>query len=136
MAMNTQTLLRAILHLSLAIALYPAAIILVIATDTLAGDSEFLRLFLYESKRDALNIILHDWLHALPLTLALWLVVRGLAFYTNALIANSLIFIIAIGLLVFAFMPPYLPLVFGCLLLVAAACSSIFHPWLKKRTVA
>ena len=131
--MNKQTLLRALLSVSLALALYPGAITLVIATDTLVGDSEFLRLFWYESKRDALGIILHDWLQALPLSLALWVGVRGLVFYVNALFANSLVLLLGIGLLLFSFIPPYLPLVFACLLLTAAVCSSIFHPWLKQR---
>jgi hypothetical protein len=111
----------------IAILLYPLALLLVIAADTLVGDAEFARHLLLQSRRDLISVILTDWLSATLVALPLWFLLRGLSRLgcPRAAVVTAPL---AVGILLvsLAFIPPYLPLIFGAILLWASGLNALF----------
>ncbi|MDQ2076200.1 hypothetical protein [Marinimicrobium sp. ABcell2] len=111
----------------IAVLLYPLAVLLVIAADTMVGDAEFARQLALQAWHQWARVILADWFAALLVALPLWFLIRGLARlgWTRTSIAVP----VGLGALltVLAFMPPYLPLIFGAMLLWAGVLNALFN---------
>lgn len=106
--------------------IYPLAVSLVILTDTVFGDAEFLRYFLFESKKGTLLILLNDWLHALPWCAAVWAaVLLSTSHYPNFRV-NTFLIVLATLLLIGALSPWHLPLILSTLLISTAIVNSAF----------
>ncbi|BFM10364.1 hypothetical protein R50072_05170 [Simiduia litorea] len=114
--------------------IYPMALGMVILSDTVLGESEFLRHFFLESKRETLHIILQDWGSALPYCLPLWVLMAGLEKIANRTWANSTGIVIALGVLGTSFLQPTLPLIFACIALATIICALISQYLLKEKT--
>ncbi|AFU98976.1 hypothetical protein [Simiduia agarivorans] len=96
--------------------LYPTALALVIALDTLVGDAEFLQHFLTVSRKQTLLIVLSDWGQAIPYCLAFaatYLLAEYQFGQRSAIIGG-----IAVGgiALLASVMPPHLPTIIPCAL--------------------
>lgn len=111
----------------LSLLLYPVALAMVIVADTLLGQAEFLNELFFGSRRELITTILRDWASALPLSILLWFSVRGLSRYFSTRRVHALV--ISSGLLatVFSLFPPFLPMIFGALLLWAGILNLCFQ---------
>lgn len=112
----------------LSLILYPAALAMVIIADTLLGQAELLNELLFGSRRELVITILSDWASALPVTIVLWFFVRGLTRCLPIRWVHA--FVISAGMIATALslVPPYLPMIFGALLLWAGIFNLCFHP--------
>lgn len=117
-----------------ALLLYPLGLALVIIADTLVGDAELARHLLMGSQRELLYQLLADWYAALLFALPLWFLVRALSRlgWTTFVIAACL----GLGLILtlLAFVPPYLPLIFGAMLIWAGALNALFNAQYRRVT--
>jgi len=117
-----------------ALLLYPLGLALVVIADTLVGDAEFARHLLMGSQRELLYQLLADWYAALLFALPLWFLVRALSrlgwttFVITACLGLGLI------LTLLAFVPPYLPLIFGTMLIWAGALNALFNAQYRRVT--
>lgn len=125
---------RWIAFLAVPFIIYPIALGMVLLSDTLLGESEFLRYFFLESKRETLQIILQDWAAALPYCLPLWLLMVGLEKIANDTWANGVGIFIALALVGASFLQPTLPLIFACIALATVICALISQRLLKEKT--
>lgn len=124
---------RILLGVVFTMLLFPLGLIPVIAADTLLGDAEFLRQLLYVSKRGAAATIAGDWLSSLPFAAVCWLVLRGLSMgfgATTAMRVGLAVALLGVGL---AWLPPYVPMIFGAMLFAAAVLSFVFDRQLVNR---
>lgn len=55
--------------------IYPAALLSQLLLDTFYGDGEFIRLFMYESKRRLLGILITDWIKSFVLVFPIYLMI-------------------------------------------------------------
>lgn len=120
-------------YLALAVApliIYPLAIALVIGVDTGLGDAEFLRSFMFESKRATAQLLLSDWLAALPWCLLIWTGVRIAGLWLNSRQQHLLLLLIGILLLAAALSDLYLPLLFAALALSTLLVNLAYLGWL------
>jgi len=109
-----------------ALLLYPLALILVLIADTLVGDAEFARHLLMGSQRELLRQLLADWSAALLVAVPLWFLVRTLSRAGWTAIAVTTCLGLGLVLALLAFVPPYLPLVFGAMLIWAGGLNALF----------
>jgi hypothetical protein len=122
---RTGALARHSVGFAAACCIYPLALLIVLLCDTAVGESEFVRSWL-DSGRATVMTILRDWAAALPMTLATWYFLRGIGAVLRARKIRPGILpitaaVIVVVLVMSAFFPPYVPLIFGAILLVAAA---------------
>ena len=114
--------------------IYPIALGMVLLSDTLLGESEFLRHFFLESKRETAQIILQDWASALPYCLPLWLLMAGLERFLSRVWANWIGVILALALVGISLLQPTLPLIFACIALATVICALANQALLKDKT--
>lgn len=110
----------------LALLLYPLALTLVLIADTLIGDAEFAHHLLMGSQRELLGQILADWLAALLLAVPLWFFVRLLSRLGRTALVVSFCLGLGLTLALLAFVPPYLPLIFGAMLIWTGGLNALF----------
>lgn len=109
-----------------ALLLYPLALALVLIADTLVGDAEFARHLLMGSQRELLRQLLADWAAALLVAVPLWFLVRTLSRLGWAAIVVITCLGLGSVLALLAFVPPYLPLIFGAMLIWAGGLNAFF----------
>lgn len=111
----------------LSLILYPAALAMVIIADTLLGQAELLNELLFGSRRELVVTILSDWASALPVAIPLWFLVRGLTRHLSSRWVHA--FVIPAGVIAttLSLVPPYLPMIFGALLLWSGIFNLCFH---------
>ena len=127
--------MRALLMLTtwlFSLLLYPLALTLVLIADTLIGDAEFARHLLMGSKRELLGQLLADWAAGLLVAVPLWFLARALSRlgWTTTVVTTCL----GLGLLLalLAFVPPYLPLIFGAMLIWAGGLNALFDARFRR----
>jgi|GEM_PF-5624811 len=118
----------------LSLILYPAALAMVIIADTLLGQAELLNELLFGSRRELVITILRDWASALPVTIALWFVVRGLTCYVPSRWVHAFIIPTGMAATALSIVPPHLPMIFGALLLWAGIFNLCFHHLWQRGT--
>lgn len=107
------------LFVAMGIALtYPCALVAVIVADTLAGEAEFMRQVLFVSKREVVVGFARDWWSALAVAMAFWLLVRGAQRLLGLRSASWMAGAVAFVGIAMSFIPPYVPMIFGAMLLV------------------
>lgn len=123
----SRTIIYSIVTVLLSLLLYPAALAMVIVADTSLGQAEFLNELLFGSRRELIITVLNDWASALPVAMPLWFSLRGLTRYLPSRWVHA--FVIPAGLLatVFSLLPPFLPMIFGALLLWAGIFNLCFQ---------
>ena len=124
---------RWIVFIAVPFIIYPIALSMVLLSDTLVGESEFLRHFFLASKRETLHIILQDWGSALPFCLPLWLLMAGLEKIANRTWANGTGAVIAFGLICTSLLQPTLPLIIACIALATVICALISQYLLQEK---
>lgn len=131
--MWTMRILLAGASLLMAVSLYPLALVLVLLADSLWGNAEFLHQVAFGSLRELLVQIASDWWAALPYGLVLWAVIRLFNRFSQKTVIG--LSIASLLLILLAFFPPYLPLIFGALLLWATLLSLGFSQLVRKAPV-
>lgn len=80
---------RALSLVILILAVYPIAVSLQVLVDTLWGNAEFIRIFLYESKRRLLLQVLNDSLSAGMLSAVWFALIATLYFVAQSLVSRA-----------------------------------------------
>ncbi len=114
-------------NLLAALCLFPLALALVVAVDSLWGLQEFWSAFWGESKRGTLSLVISDWWLALPWSIGLWLVLRSAKQFAKGSGARFGGVYAALATLTFfcilwAFLMPAIPLLPGAMLLAGLIC--------------
>lgn len=108
------------------LAIYPAALFVAVATDSVLGDLVFIDRLLYDSKRQLLEVIISDWLDA-----AIWIAVLMLfstgvyAFLPKFL--RILVFLSAIVIVVLGYMTDLMPQMLGLVIALSLAVPFFVH---------
>lgn len=110
-----------------ALLVYPLALTLVVLADTLLGDAEFARQLLMGPKRQLVAQLLADWFAALLVVVPLWFVVRALSRLGWSTPVAAICLGLGLVLSLLAFVPPYVPLIFGALLIWAGGLNALFE---------